>query len=872
MRRFLISFMGLLALMAGSAIAEPVAFYLPEGTRHDPAIPTPESVLGFGLGERPVRHDRLVDYIRLLAERSPRMTIETIGHSHEGRPIEFLVVTSPANHARLESLRAAHRALSDDPAATAPSEGMPVVTWLNYGVHGAESAGMDAVIPVLYHLAAAEGEAIERTLANSIILITAIFNPDGHSRRIDHVERFSSMVPVTDPASEVHNLWMTARTNHYWFDLNRQWLLQTQPESRAWLAAWQRWRPNVSVDFHEMGSNATYYFHPGEPRRKNPLIPDRSRRLLQKMAGFHAASLDEAGYLYYTEEGFDNYYIGKGSTYPHLNGSIGILFEAAAARGGAIETPNGMRTLALNIRHHVLTSLSSIAGAEALRGELLAYQRDFYRDSLEAAGKDPVGAWLIDSHDRARLEMFRDLLARHDINVHELARDVRVGDRDYRAGRALIVPLAQRQYAMIRGIFDRVKQFEEAVFYDVSGWTLPLAYDLDHAPLARRAYRPELLGATAGRVTVAWPEPAVSDYGYMLAYDEYFAPRALYRLLDEGLLASVALKPFEVETPQGRASFARGAIFIPLAGQTRSPQDIHRLVIAAASEAGIEARAVTSGLTPTEGVDLGARQSFAPLARPSVLLFIDDGVPWSDAGEIWHLLDHDMRIPVTLRQKDRFSGLDWSRYSHVVLAGARLAPDDRLLERLGRFVREEGGVLIATRAGAVSVQKALFGHKAEKRTDGADKDGADVLVRRDYAEMPLAEAVDIVGGAVFGSDLDITHPLAFGHRDRAIASHRNMTAVLETPENPYAMVARYLKDDPVLSGYASDKRKAEIAGTPMLIADRLGRGSVILFADDPVFRASYPGTARLFLNAIFFGKAFVAPGGGGEAAADEVAQ
>lgn len=855
----------LFALPVLAARAEPIDFFTPDGVRYDPAIPTPDAFLGFGLGERPVRHGRMVDYLRAVAALSPRMTIETIGHSHEGRPIEFLVVTSPDNHARLDAVRTAHLALADPSSNADIQDDMPVVAWLNYGVHGAESSGMDAAIPVLYHLAAATGEDIERTLRESVIVITAIFNPDGHSRRIDHVERFSSKAPVTDPAHAAHDLWMTARTNHYWFDLNRQWLLQTQPESQAWLAKWHYWKPNVTVDFHEMGSNATYYFHPGEPRRKNPLIPDRSRELLGAMAGFHAQTLDREGYLYYTEEGFDNYYIGKGSTYPHVNGSVGILFEAAAARGGAIETPNGIRRHADNIRHHFLTSLSSIEGARALSRDLLVHQQAFYRDSLKLAADDPVKAYVLSSSDPARLRMFLDLLERHRIEVYRLGRDIDIDGRAYQAGSAFVIPMAQAQYRMIRGIFDRVRQFEEAVFYDVSGWTLPLAYDIDHAPVAKRQWSNALLGGKAVAAAPAVAGPERSDYGYVFGWDDYFAPKALYRLLAAGLRANVGLRPFTLTTKAGPVSFGRGAIFVPLAGQERTADEIHDLLAALGREEAIPVHAALSGLTPGAGADLGARESFAPLEKPSVLLLFDDGISASDAGEIWHLLDHQMQMPVTLKQKDGLSGLDWSRYSHVVLPGGRISIDDRLADRLGRFVREEGGTLIATRQAAVWAQKTLFGKKADKKNDDAENGAPPV--RRDYADMPAADAVDVIGGALFNSDLDISHPLAFGHHDRMVASHRNTTLALDAPDNPYAVVARYDSAEPVLSGYASEKRISELKGAPMLIAERLGRGSVILFADDPVFRATFPGTARLLMNAFFFADAFDAPRGGEDEAA-----
>ncbi len=852
-------------LFASAALAEPMDYYLPHGVDYDPAVPTPEQVLGHPLGAQPARHDRFIDYIRAVADASPRMQRTTIGHSHEGRPIEFIVVSSPENLARIDDIRARHLALGDPDRDVAPGPDMPVVTWLNFGVHGAEASGMEAALPLLYHLAAARGPEIERTLGESVILITAIFNPDGHSRRINHVLTYLSQVPVTDPAHAAHNLWIEARTNHYWFDLNRQWLFQTQPEPQAWMRAWHAWKPNVTVDYHEMGSNATYYFHPGVPARRNPLIPPRARDLAQKMAAFHRAALDAEARLYYSEEGFDNFYIGKGSTYPQVNGSIGILFEAAAARGGAIETPNGVRRLADNIRTHFRTALSSIEGARSLRTELLAHQRQFFRDAVAEAAKDKRVAFVFTSPDRARRLHFLELLERNDIAAWHLARDVRVQDRLYRAGESFIVPLRQKQYVLLRGIFDRPRAFTEAIFYDVSGWTVPLAFDLDHAAMGR-AFRRDLLGARAHAEWTPAPVPDRASYGYVFSWDDYYAPRALYRLLAAGVKARVARTPFRAVTTQGTVDFARGAIFVPLAARAGDPERAHALVREIAQEDGIVVHALESGHTPTAGADFGGGESFATLARPTVLLVFDGGIARYDAGEVWHLLDVRMRMPVTLVEKARLGSIDWSRYTHIVLPGGRADLPAPVRKRLEQWIEEEGGTLIALRQGAEWAQKTLFA-KAEKpaKAQAAEpKTAATPPERHDYAEFPRREAEDVIGGALFESDLDITHPLGYGFHDRRIASQRNTTLVLGTPSNPYATVARYDLESPLVAGYASARREREIAGSPMLIAERRGKGSVVLFADDPNFRGVFYGTNRLFMNAIFFSRAFAAPRSEGE--------
>ncbi|MGF1456120.1 MAG: M14 family zinc carboxypeptidase [Alphaproteobacteria bacterium] len=851
---------GVLAVLAASVLslsparAEPIDYFVIPGVTYDPAIETPDAFFGHGLGDRPIRHSAMVRYIERLANASPRLSVETIGRTHEGRPILLVAATAAENQARLDDLRQAHLDRPADPD-------LPVVTFISYGVHGAESAGMDAVLPTLYHLAAARGPNIDALLKGSIIVAVAILNPDGHTRRIDHVERFGGKVAVSNPDHAQHDLWIGARTNHYGFDLNRQWLLLTQPESQAWTGAWQRWKPHVAADFHEMGTSSTYYFHPGAPTRLNPLIPGRSRELLDKIAGYHRRFMDSEAKLFFSEERFDNYYIGKGSTYPHVQGSIGILFEAGAARGGKIESRNGLRTYADNIRTHFRTSLTTIEGAFGEAETLKEYRRSFIQDTERLARRDETRAYVFDAPgDPVRRAMFVDLLTQHDIRAYRLSRDLAIGEHGFKGGEAVVVPLSQPQYRLIKGIMEPVLEFADPVFYDVSGWTLPLAYGLRHEPLARSTYSAALLGADVREgETQAPAAPPVARYGYMFDWSHFHAPRALYRLLDAGLLVRAAFVPVTVETSEGQVDFGRGSIFVPFDRQTVSRETIHALVSELGERDGIPVHAVASGVTPNPGRDLGAPDSFRPLNKPEILLlyteggFRGGGLARYDMGEVWHLLDHRMEIPVTLRDARTLMGVDWSRYSHIIMAGGRMPLDETARKRLQRWVREDGGTLIAARGLAKTVQDLFLKPGSQDQADSGEteptpEESAD---RFDYAELNQRNAEHVIGGAIFGGDLDITHPLGFGYSSREIASQRNTTIVLDAPDNPVATVVRYT-DEPLLSGYASEKRVGEIKGTPMMIADRVGAGAVVVMTDNLNFRATFLGTAKLFLNALFF--------------------
>ena len=840
----------------GPAAAGPVEYFQVQGVTYDENVPAFEDHAGYEIGERPVRFGDMTAYLRDIAEGSDRISVETIGYSHERRPILTFTVTSPDNHANLETIRQTHLERLEGRAAP---EAAPMVLWINWGVHGAETSSMDAAIPLLYHYAAAQGPQVEAQLDDAIMIFTVVFNPDGHARRIDHVETFWSYADNTDMNDAAHNLWIEARTNHYWFDLNRQWLLLTQPESQAWIRHWHKWKPMVSADYHEMGSSTPYYFHPGEELRRNPLIPERARELTLGIGERHAAFLDSEARLYTTEERFDNFYIGKGSTYPQINGSLGILFEAGAARGGAVETERGLVETADNVRTQFRTALTTIQGSLDLRQEITAYQRDFFAENARQAERSESAGWVFTADgDPERAARFVRLLNMHDIEVSRLTADLTVDGRTFAAGTSYYVPTAQTNNRMIRGIFERFTEFEENIFYDVSGWTLPLTYDLEYAEVSNRTARSVQAGAPTDGAFRSAPVPDRAPYGYVFDWSHTYAPRALNRILSEDLMARAAMEQTVVTTTSGDVALGRGAIFVPLARQDVPREEIHAIMETIAAEDGVPVFAATSGLTPVTGRDLGATNVFRALEEPSVVLAYDGGLSRYDVGEVWWTLDYNHRMPVTLVHKDDLGSLDWDAYTHLVLVGGDAALDEALTEAVQGWI-EDGGTLVATRDAALWAQDEILGKEEDEAQDDEmqeeGEEGAESEVapeRLDFADMSLRDAEHVIGGAIFAADLDITHPLGFGFADRDLPVHRNVSFTLTRPEdNPYAVPIQYT-DDPLLTGYASERRLEEIGGTPSVVAQRMGRGALILMADNPVFRGTYPGTEKLLMNAIFF--------------------
>ncbi|MCY3773571.1 MAG: M14 family zinc carboxypeptidase [Gemmatimonadetes bacterium] len=860
-----------LVLVTGTVRAQDLPFAMevrvPGVDAYDADIPRPESVIGHVVGATHTRSHLVAAYYRAVAEASNRVVVNRHGATYEGRHLLHAVVTSPTNHARLEQIRMANHRLSDAPGEVSDAmiETMPVVVHMGYGVHGNEASGPEAAMLVLYHLAAGSGPAVDGLLDRTVIILDPNYNPDGRDRFVNWANANRGRVATRDGQDREHvEPWPGGRTNHYWFDLNRDWLVAQHPSSQGRVDLFHHWRAQVLTDVHEMGSNATYFFQPGIPSRNNPNTPERTFELTAALAEHHAEWLDRHGSLYYSRETFDDFFYGKGSTFPDVNGAIGILFEQASSRALERMTNDGVLTYPFTIRNQFATSMSTLAGSLALRTELLTHQHDFYASAAEAARQNPVKAYILDLGDsRTRTQALLQMLLRHRIRVYELARTVEAGGRTFRAGEAVIIPMDQRQTRLIKASMERVTTFTDSLFYDVSAWTLPLAMGVPSGELRR--YSDDLAGAEITEAAFDGGEliGGHGSYAYLMEWDRYFAPRALYRILDAGIRPRVARKPFTLATdglsgpgvlggsgePGGtERTFDRGTIIIPVAQRDAASAvtaaRVRALIEQIVAEDHVIVYGTDTGLTPSGG-DLGGPGS-PVLVKPEIALLSGPGTRAYEVGETWHLLNERFGIPVSLVDADGFAGLDLNRYTTLVMAMGSYDLETEDVNRLKEWVRN-GGTLVAWKnAARWLIQKEVI----DESLSPISPDTLDIP----YEDVSATRGAQRIGGAIFAAALDTTHPLAFGYGG-VTPLFRNHEIFFEPSATPGATVARYASS-PLLSGYISPKRHAELANTAALIARRLGNGAVVLFADNPNFRAFWYGTNGLFLNAVFFGGAF----------------
>jgi hypothetical protein len=831
-------------VLSSKSVAE--TQYVPQA--ENSTLPSPQQVLGFNVGDWHIRHDQIQRYFEQLAAASTRTQLEVIGYSHEQRPLLQLVISSERNLQRLEQIRQQHHAAAR--AGASRADDAPVIIWLGYSIHGNEPSGANAALLVAHYLASADNDQVRRWLDNAVILLQPSLNPDGNDRFALWANMHKGRSAVADSQHREHNEpWPNGRPNHYWFDLNRDWLLLQHPESRARIAQYQQWLPNVVADYHEMGTNGTYFFQPGIPSRNYPLTPKRNFELTQKLAKYHAAAFDQAGQLYYTEESFDDFYIGKGSTYPDVQGSVGILFEQASSRGHLQDSINGPLSFPSTIQNQLTASLSTVAGAVENRAELLSYQQDFYQAALQQARNSKTkGYMLTESADTTRLNALLDVLQRHHVEVYQLSRDWQDGDTSYAAGSSYFVPLQQAQYRLIKAMFSTEKNFADNTFYDVSAWTLPYAYNISVNATSREPAKSQLNAAWLSRPLNTTPLPG-GAYAYAFNWQDQQAPLLLSALLAEQLVVRAALTELSAATANGEIVLAPGAMVLSAGNQPQA--DWFARLERIQRKFPVPVYAITSGLS-SQGSDLGSPK-FTPVTRPTVLVLAGPGVDSAEAGETWYNLERLAGISPTLAEPQRLKKLDLSRYSHIILPdGNYNSWQDSEIAALRRWT-EQGGILWGHKDGAAWLAKAGLLKAAVWQPDEMRS-----LIATDnlsYRDKELLAGKQRIAGAIYQAELDLSHPLTFGIPRSALPVFKNSIMLLQPSKTPFVNVALY-SDKPQLAGYTAAEYIPRISLSAAMLAHNLGQGRVIAMTDNPVFRGYFYGSSRLLVNALYLGAGF----------------
>ena len=809
-------------------------YYLAPDHPYNPKIPTPQDVLGYEVGTWHVSHDKLVTYMHQLAAASDRVKIENRGTTFENRPLLLLTITSPENHSKLASIQKTHIALTESGSSNIDTATQPLIVYQGFSVHGNEPSGANAGLLAAYHLAASNHSETLEMLNDLVILFDPSLNPDGLQRFAYWANTNRNMNLNPDPNDREYNeVWPRGRTNHYWFDLNRDWLPVQLPESRARIKSFSKWLPNIVTDHHEMGTNSSFFFQPGIPTRVHPLTPKLNQKMTAEIGKYHAAAFDKLGSLYYAEEDYDDFYYGKGSTYPDVNGSIGILFEQASSRGHIQESDNGLLTFPFTIRNQLTAAFSTLKAAKNLRVTLLDYMRQFYNDSRAAASKSKQKAILIGNEkDPATLYHLAETLERHEIKIHQLNSDVKRNGITFKKENTYIIPLQQKKNKLIRAMFETQTVFEDSLFYDISAWSFPHAFNVNH----HFDTNTSAVGQAIKKIET--PKGTVDqkgEYAYLFEPHHYYAPKALHMLLEKDIRVKVGMKPFAM---QGK-TYDYGTYMIPVQNQKLDSDALYELIQEVAEKCHIDIKGYATGTTA--GVDLGSR-NFTSVKQPTVAMLVGDGVRSYDAGEIWHLMDTRYQIPLTKIDVRDLARVDLSRYTHFILPSFSGGALNARSEQLKTFVKN-GGVVIGYRTMASWLEKQEFIEleflKFEDEAQGIAFDQ-----RRDFY------GAKGINGAIFNAKIDRSHPINFGVQGDHIPMFRNTTLFIAPDKQSFNNPIQYT-ETPLINGYISKDRLKLLQNSVPFQVKRLGRGKVVVFTDNTNFRAFWYGTNRLLANAIY---------------------
>ncbi len=851
--------LGLLLFFAGIfQLATAQDYFYKAYAPFESTIPSPEEFLGYPIGDHHTRHDQMVAYLAELARLSDRATLIEYGQTFGHRKLVMLQISQPAHINNLESLRQEHLSLVDPTSDKKASSSLPIFINLGYNVHGNEPSGGEAALLTAYTMVASNHPDIARYREHAVIFLDPVINPDGRDRHTHWANMHKGSPRVDDPMDVEHNeAWPRGRTNHYWFDLNRDWLLGINPESRGKLTWYHDWYPNVVTDFHEMGTGSTFFFEPMKANgSKDPIMPKKNYIDLNEMfAGYFSSALDEVGSLYFTKEVFDGTYPGYGSSYPDIQGGLGLLFEQASSRGHVQSRDRGELTFAFTIRNQYISSLATVKASVENKDYLHEYQREFFQSSISRARASNVKGYVFgDAYDKNRNAAFLDKLLLHHIDVYKLQKDTRQNGKAFSAAQAYFVPTDQAQYRMVQTMFETYDEFQDSVFYDASAWSLANFYNMPYAAVSSSL-------STGDPVTMddlqlqsrTYPQ---SEYAYIIPWEDYNAPALLYHLLDQDVKVNVSQKPFSIKTDDGERSMTYGSLVIPVASQSISSSKLYDLTKQASNKYGVDIYTADTGYA-TAGVDLGSG-SIRPVQKPQAIMLIQGSVSGYEAGEVWHLLDQRVDMPITKLPIGRFGRVDLTEYNTMILVSASYSElDSSAIQKIKDWV-SKGNTLITSRtASAWAIRKKLVKEALVK----ADKDDDKKEIKNEEApvlRMPYVHAredlgQERIGGIILEIDLDITHPIAYGYRESEIPVYRNSTVWLQPSQNPYANVGLYT-DEPHIDGFITEKNMNDyLKKSASIIVSEVGSGRVVLFAENPNFRGSWYGTNKLFLNALFFG-------------------
>lgn len=823
---------------------------------YDQNITSPQEYLGYEIGAEYTFHHQIMDYFKQLDEESDKLSFHKYGTTYEGRDLYYAVISSEENMGDIESIREANLNLANNPESAATDD-KPVVVWLSYNVHGNEASSSEAAMQTAYRLVAVSDSETAEWLDNSVVIIDPMINPDGRDRYVYWYKSSQANVLNTDANDLEHDeIWPGGRTNHYWFDLNRDWVWLVHPESQGRIAAYQSWMPQVHMDFHEQGFNNNYFLMPGTtPRNKE--LPDDYESWSDKFGRGAGEEFDKAGLNYATREAFDFFYPGYGSSYPSVMGGIGMLAEQGGhSRGGrAVTTDDGyVLTLRQRAFDHYINGVSIVKTAVENKEGLLEY---FKNSVSQTTQRGNTKAYILKNNANDFTYQVVNMLMKHNVQIERATEnfnqrnafsywDGSSSTQNFEAG-DFIIKTDQPKHLFINTLFRNQLQIEDSVMYDMATWSVPLAYNLD------AAWTTNSVGASTEQVTEELSYPSAiengnAQYAYVIDWKQRHAPKALAKLWDMGYNVRSAGRTF---TYQGK-EYTAGSLIV-LVGRNYEKRD----QIAADMRKLIDdVEVVVEGFDTGRmdaGTDLASGDS-EPVKQPKVALMIDSPFSSYTAGQLWFLFDQWTEFGIDRIRSGSFNRIDLAEYDVILMPGAwgglNGVWNDAQIEDLKSWVRN-GGVLIGTEGSGSWLTKDRSGFTNVELFTAEEEDSAEVDEKAytRYEDREDVFGLERIPGSAFKAEVDNSNPLAFGLPDQLYSLKFGTDAL--TPSASLQSVGYYVKEGEVLaSGYASEENRENAKGKTFAAVQNMGSGKVVFLLDNTQYRMFWVGPSRMVQNAV----------------------
>ena len=815
-------------------------------------IKSPSEYLGYELGSTFTYHHQVTGYFRYVAETSPYAEYQVYGTSYEGRELGICFVSSPENLKNLEEIRKANLAKTGLGESGSGGTQVPII-WMSYNVHGNESVGMEAALQTIYTLVEKKVEGVEEWLKTCVIILDPCSNPDGRERYTTLFRMLQPLNPNPDPYSwERASAWPGSRSNHYFFDLNRDWTWQTQIETRQRIDLYHKYMPQVHADFHEMGSSSNFFFAPGaDPWHE--VITTWQRDFHKLMGKGNAELFDEKFRLYYTKESFDLFCPSFGDTWPLFNGAMGFTYEQAGGGGAGVGIKRAIGdtlTLSDRIEGHFMASLATIKVSYENRVKLLEGFNKYFETAQTNPPFEYKSVIIKGTNESSSVKAMLELLDRNQIRYSYAGSNgkkfrgfdyLNNGDGDVTVEKGdILISAYQPQGHFVKVLFEPDSKASDSLSYDLTAWALPYIFNLKSYAVK------EKIEAASGKVEFAKPTNSITvekPYAYIVNWKGFDEMRFLAELYKSDLRVRSSVKTFTVGTDK----FERGSLVIARGDNTHKPSAFDSLVKAAAEKAGVKLFTASTGMVDA-GKDFGSGYTEVRKA-PKIAMLGGEGTSAGSVGELWYFFEQELQYPVTIINAASFASADMSGYDVLILTSGNYTrfkdPVMAFLQKGGKVLALESSSSLFSAEKTTALGKAAELKAAELKTKEKKETSNDPTLLRKFEDERRHTISELSSGAIYKVTLDPTHPYTFGMGSEWFIMKRSSgLPYLSSGSN-----IGYITTSEPVSGFAGYKYKENIKNTLVIGSERIGRGEVVYISDNPYFRA-YWKSGRILLGNI----------------------